>query len=188
MGLVNPIQRRREETKRELSLRIESRASKDSRLFLGRQWRLRGDRDSAKATSPSQDPKQPHPRPPLCEGSSLPSCPISAHRITLPTDKTACGIFPGIYGNRGNSWVFPRICLLLCVYSQRSALESRLPPALHPQPLFGFPDHISSPDWRASPPPFRAAGPASACPEQRSQNSPGLAHLGRKCLPRKLRP
>ena len=36
MGLVNPIQRRREEKKRELSLRIEARASKDSRLFLGR--------------------------------------------------------------------------------------------------------------------------------------------------------
>ena len=167
MGLVNPIQRRREEKKRELSLRIESRASKDSRLFLGRAMETeRGERLGQGQESESG----PNPPPPA-----------------LPTRQLVVS-FPRSMGMEGTAGSFPEsVSFYVSISRGQPWSQGCRQPPIH-KPLFGLPDHVSSPDWRASPPPFRAAGPASACPEQRPQNSPGLAHLGRKHLPRKLRP
>ena len=121
MGLVNPIQRRREK-KRELSLRIESRASKDSRLFLGR----------AMETERGQRLGQGHE-----SESASPHCSVRAALFPhVPSQHTESGSPPTrqlayLSWDLWNSWVFPRIYLLLCVYSQR--------PTLHPQTFVWVP-------------------------------------------------
>lgn len=141
--------------------------------------RLRGSRDLAKVTRP--------------EPGLLSAWPAPPYSIAA-TDSQLTVSFPGSLETE-SSWLFPRIRALSCVCLSSGG---------HPwsegcrQACIHTPSQLSALclRWQTRfPPPTglhlprsKAAGPASALPEQRPWNSPGPFHLRRQCLPRKQRP